>query len=183
MATDEKPKKSNSGKSGKRRYFRRRRRKGSGGGKQQSEEKRSQGGQGSRSKSRNRRRSNNRRRSSRRRRSERNEPSVVQTPPQQEDDYQPPTDVYIYTHTTRPAYREGLSGDFYPDHSLKLSGATSSPQPGMDYLLENIGKQLDEWFASEDEPEEASTERHGEAQPPNSAEENSAEDRTKDSEE
>ena len=61
----------------------------------------------------------------------------------------PPTDVYIYTHVIRPAYKDAGSGDYHADHSLNLSGATvgAALPVGMDYLLENIGQQLDEWFS------------------------------------
>ena len=64
-----------------------------------------------------------------------------------EEESQPQTEVYIYTHVIRPTYREGSGGEFQADHSLNLSGATATSQPvGMEYLLESIGQQLDEWF-------------------------------------
>ena len=149
MATTEPPDKQDRGRSRKRRYFRRRRRKGSrdaslaaeqsaAGAEVQPEQRR-------RSKSQNRRRSENRRRSSRRRgRATRGQESQVQ---RAEEESQPQTEVYIYTHVIRPTYRDGGSGEFQADHSLNLAGATAvGPPVGMEYLLESIGRQLDEWF-------------------------------------
>ena len=59
---------------------------------------------------------------------------------------QPKSDVYIYTHVIRPAYRDAGGGEYQADHSLNLSDATTSAPVGMDYLLESIGQQLDAWF-------------------------------------
>ena len=64
-----------------------------------------------------------------------------------EEESQPQTEVYIYTHVIRPTYRDGGGGEFQADHSLNLAGATAiGPPVGMEYLLESIGRQLDEWF-------------------------------------
>lgn len=141
MATNSK--KQSRGKASKRRYFRRRRAKDVAGIEQDGEE---QPTQGAPVKGQNRRRTANRRRSSRRR-NNRPERTPEKTVPHEEDS-QPPTDVYIYTHVIRPAYKEGAGGDFYADHTLDLSATSDTPQPDMDHLLESIGRQLDEWFAN-----------------------------------
>ncbi|MDE0199925.1 MAG: hypothetical protein OXK78_17085 [Caldilineaceae bacterium] len=154
MATTEPPDKQDRGRSRKRRYFRRRRRKGSrdaslaaeqsaAGAEVQPEQRR-------RSKSQNRRRSENRRRSSRRRgRAARVQESQARPA---EEENQPQTEVYIYTHVIRPTYKDGGSGEFQADHSLNLAGATAvGPPVGMEYLLDSIGQQLDEWFGLPDD--------------------------------
>ena len=149
MASTEPPDKQDRGRSRKRRYFRRRRRKGgqdaSLAAEQRADRDDAQPEQRTRSKSQNRRRSENRRRSSRRRgRATRGQESQVQ---RAEEESQPQTQVYIYTHVIRPTYRDGGSGEFQADHSLNLAGATAiGPPVGMEYLLESIGQQLDEWF-------------------------------------
>ncbi len=149
MATTEPPDKQDRGRSRKRRYFRRRRRKGSQDASLAAEQRVDRDDvrpeQRTRSKNQNRRRSENRRRSSRRRgRATRGQASQVQ---RAEEESQPQTEVYIYTHVIRPTYRDGGSGEFQADHSLNLAGATAvGPPVGMEYLLESIGRQLDEWF-------------------------------------
>lgn len=149
MATTEPPDKQDRGRPRKRRYFRRRRRKGgqdaSLAAEQRADSDDVRPEQRTRSKGQNRRRSENRRRSSRRRgRATRGQASQVQ---RAEEESQPQTEVYIYTHVIRPTYRDGGSGEFQADHSLNLAGATAvGPPVGMEYLLESIGQQLDEWF-------------------------------------
>jgi len=149
MASTEPPDKQDRGRSRKRRYFRRRRRKGgqdaSLAAEQRADSDDARPEQRTRSKSQNRRRSENRRRSSRRRgRATRGQESQAQ---RAEEESQPPPEVYIYTHVIRPTYRDGGSGEFQADHSLNLAGATAiGPPVGMEYLLESIGRQLDEWF-------------------------------------
>ena len=149
MATTEPPDKQDRGRPRKRRYFRRRRRKGgqdaSLAAEQRADSDDGRPEQRTRSKGQNRRRSENRRRSSRRRgRASRGQESQVQ---RAEEESQPQTEVYIYTHVIRPTYRDGGSGEFQADHSLNLAGATAvGPPVGMEYLLESIGQQLDEWF-------------------------------------
>ena len=149
MASTEPPDKQDRGRSRKRRYFRRRRRKGgqdaSLAAEQKADSDDARPEQRTRSKSQNRRRSENRRRSSRRRgRAARGQESQAQ---RAEEESQPQTEVYIYTHVIRPTYRDWGSGEFQADHSLNLAGATAvGPPVGMEYLLESIGRQLDEWF-------------------------------------
>ena len=149
MATTEPPDKQDRGRPRKRRYFRRRRRKGgqdaSLAAEQRADSDDARPEQRTRSKGQNRRRSENRRRSSRRRgRATRGQESQAQ---RAEEESQPQTEVYIYTHVIRPTYRDGGSGEFQADHSLNLAGATAiGPPVGMEYLLESIGRQLDEWF-------------------------------------
>lgn len=149
MASTEPPDKQDRGRSRKQRYFRRRRRKGgqdaSLAAEQRADRDDDRPEQRTRSKSQNRRRSENRRRSSRRRgRAARGQESQVL---RAEEESQPQTDVYIYTHVIRPTNRDGGSGEFQADHSLNLAGATAvGPPVGMEYLLESIGQQLDEWF-------------------------------------
>ncbi len=148
MATTDQPNKQERGKSNKRRYFRRRRRKGALDAEQSDGGAEAQSVQRTRPKGQNRKRNDNRRRSSRRRNS-RGERAPARAAPLEEENHQPPRDVYIYTHVTRPAYKDGIGGDFHTDHSLNLSGVTDTPQAGMDHLLESIGRQLDEWFQPE----------------------------------
>lgn len=149
MATTEPPDKQDRGRPRKRRYFRRRRRKGgqdaSLAAEQRADSDDARPEQRTRSKGQNRRRSENRRRSSRRRgRATRGQESQTQ---RAEEESQPQTEVYIYTHVIRPTYRDGGGGEFQADHSLNLAGATAiGPPVGMEYLLESIGQQLDEWF-------------------------------------
>jgi hypothetical protein len=148
MAATEPPDKQERGRPRKRRYFRRRRRKGNQdaalAAEQRADDDDAQPARRTRPKSQNRRRSENRRRSSRRRSSAaRSQANQVQ---HAEEESQPQGEVYIYTHVVRPTYREGLGGEFQADHSLNLSGATASAPVGMDYLLESIERQLDEWF-------------------------------------
>ena len=143
MATTDQPNKQEKRKSGKRRYFRRPR-KGEGAFEQSDDSVNTQPTQRARPKRQNRKRSENRRRSSARRHGSEARSSAA-APPRQEEERQPRNDVYIYTHITRPAYKDG-GGEFYADHSLNLFGATASSQVGMDTLLESIGRQLDEWF-------------------------------------
>ena len=148
MATTEPPDKQDRGRPRKRRYFRRRRRKGgqdaSLAAEQRADSDDGRPGQRTRSKGQNRR-SENRRRSSRRRgRATRGQESQAQ---RAEEQSQPQTEVYIYTHVIRPTYRDGGGGEYQADHSLNLAGATAiGPPVGMEYLLESIGRQLDEWF-------------------------------------
>lgn len=149
MAATEPPDKQDRGRSRKRRYFRRRRRKGgqdaSLAAEQRADGEDTKPAQRTRSKGQNRRRSENRRRSSRRRGgAARGQANQAQ---RAEEQSQPQTEVYIYTHVIRPTYRDGGSGEFQADHSLNLAGATAiGPPVGMEYLLESIGRQLDEWF-------------------------------------
>jgi hypothetical protein len=156
MAATDPPDKQGRGKPQKRRYFRRRRRKAS----QEASPASEQGADGddvqatprARSKSQNRKRSENQRRSSRQRSSAARSPA--KTAPHVAEESQPPSNVYIYTHVSRPTYRDGVGGEFNTEqqwaarhhHSLNLSGATASSLIGMDQLLESIGQQLDEWF-------------------------------------
>ena len=149
MAETEPPDKQDRGRSRKRRYFRRRRRKSAQdatlAAEQGAEGEDGRQGQRKRPKSQSRRRSENRRRSSRRRGS--GGRARTRQPQRAEEENQPQTEVYIYTHVIRPTYREGSVGEFQADHSLNLTGATATSQPvGMEYLLESIGQQLDEWF-------------------------------------
>ena len=148
MAATEPPDKQDRGRPRKRRYFRRRRRKSaqdvSLATEHRADDDDAQPAQQTRPKSQNRRRSANRRRSTRRRSSAVHS-QANQTQPAEEES-QPQGEVYIYTHVLRPTYREGIGGEFQADHSLNLSGATASAPIGMDYLLESIGRQLDEWF-------------------------------------
>ena len=149
MAATDTPNKQGKGKSQKRRYFRRRRRGGSQGtslaDEQNADSDDDRPAPRARSKDQNRRRNENRRRSSRRRSSAARAPAKTEQFAPEES--RPQTDVYIYTHVIRPAYRDA-GGEYYADHSLNLSGATvSAAAPvGMDYLLESIGQQLDDWF-------------------------------------
>lgn len=148
MAGNEPPDKKDRGRPRKRRYFRRRRRKSSQDAalatEQGADNDDAQPAQKARPKSQNRRRSENRRRSSRRRNSAaRAQENQVQ---HAVEESQPQGEVYIYTHVIRPTYREGIGGEFQADHSLNLSGVTASAPVGMDYLLESIDRQLDDWF-------------------------------------
>jgi hypothetical protein len=142
MAATEPPDKQERGRPRKRRYFRRRRRKGNQdaalAAEQRADDDDAQPARRTRPKSQNRRRSSRRRSSA-----ARSQPNQVQ---HAEEESQPQGEVYIYTHVVRPTYRESLGGEFQADHSLNLSGATVSAPVGMDYLLENIERQLDEWF-------------------------------------
>ncbi len=149
MAANEPPDKQDRGRSRKRRYFRRRRRKSNQDAAlaagQRTEEDDVQPPQRTRSKSQNRRRRENRRRSSRRRGSAAR--AQARQSQRAEEESQPKTEVYIYTHVIRPTYKDGGGGEYQADHSLNLTGATATSQPvGMEYLLESIGQQLDEWF-------------------------------------
>ena len=160
MAATEPPDKQDRGRSRKRRYFRRRRRKGNQDASlaagQRAEEGDVQPSQRTRSKGPNRRRENRRRSSRRRGSAARAQARQLQ---RAEEESQPKTEVYIYTHVIRPTYRDGGAGEFQADHSLNLSGATATSQPiGMEYLLESIGQQLDEWF---DVPGDSATEDNG----------------------
>ena len=147
MAATEPPDKQDRGRPRKRRYFRRRRRKSAQDASLATEHRvdddDARPAQQTRPKSQNRRREN-RRRSNRRRSSAVH--SQANQPLPAEEESQPQGEVYIYTHVVRPTYREGIGGEFQADHSLNLSGATASAPVGMDYLLESIGRQLDEWF-------------------------------------
>ena len=153
MAAIEPPDKQGKGKSQKRRYFRRRKRRGSSAQGADYANEQNDGRDDdrraprARPKSQNSRRSDNRRRSSRRRNSAAR--AAAKTESFAAEEALPPTDVYIYTHVIRPAYKDAGSGDYHADHSLNLSGATvgAALPVGMDYLLENIGQQLDEWFS------------------------------------
>ena len=152
MAATDPPDKQGRGKSQKRRYFRRRRRRGGSQDASFANEQSADRGDGqaaprARPKSQNRKRSDNRRRSSRRRSSAAR--AAAKTAQIAAEEERPQTDVYIYTHVIRPAYKDAGSGEYHVDHSLKLSGATvgAAAPVGMDYLLESIGQQLDEWFS------------------------------------
>ena len=148
MAATEPPDKQDRGRPRKRRYFRRRRRKSAQDASlatdHRADDDDARPAQKTRPKSQNRRRSENRRRSNRRRSSAVHSQENQTLPAEEES--QPQGEVYIYTHVVRPTYREGIGGEFQADHSLNLSGATASAPVGMDYLLESIGRQLDEWF-------------------------------------
>ncbi len=152
MAATNPPDKQGKGKPQKRRYFRRRQRKASPASEQGADGDDVQAAPRARSKSQNRKRSENRRRSSRRRSSATR--AQAKMAPHVVEESQPPSDVYIYTHVSRPSYRDGVGGEFNTEqqwaarhhHSLNLSGATASALIGMDHLLESIGQQLDEWF-------------------------------------
>ncbi len=153
MAATDPPDKQGKGKSQKRRYFRRRRRRGSGARDAAYADEQNAGRDDdrpaarARSKNQNSKRSDNRRRSSRRRNSAAR--AAAKAANIAAEEALPPTDVYIYTHVIRPAYKDAGSGDYHADHSLNLSGATvgAALPVGMDYLLESIGQQLDEWFS------------------------------------
>ncbi|MCY4090763.1 MAG: hypothetical protein OXF62_08085 [Caldilineaceae bacterium] len=152
MAAIEPPDKQGKGKSQKRRYFRRRKRRGSSAQTADYANEQNDGRDDerraprARPKNQNSKRSDNRRRSSRRRNSTARAAAKIENFAAEEA--LPPTDVYIYTHVIRPAYKDAGSGDYHADHSLNLSGATvgAALPVGMDYLLESIGQQLDEWF-------------------------------------
>ena len=181
MAATEPPDKQDRGRPRKRRYFRRRRRKSNQDASLAAEQRAdddAQPPQRTRSRSQNRRRSDNKRRSSRRRSSAaRSQANQVQYA---EEESQPQGEVYIYTHVIRPTYREGLGGEFQADHSLNLSGATVSAPVGMDYLLENIERQLDEWF---NPSADSTTEDNGDTsqeEEPGAAQEMADESRTHD---
>ena len=153
MATTGPPDKQGKGKSQKRRYFRRRRRRGGSGqdavyaNEQNADRDDDRPAPRARPKNQSSKRSDNRRRSSRRRSSAAR--AAAKTANIAPEEALPPTDVYIYTHVIRPAYKDAGSGDYHADHSLNLSGATvgAALPVGMDYLLESIGQQLDEWFS------------------------------------
>ncbi len=152
MAATDPPDKQGKGKSQKRRYFRRRKRRGSSArdaayaNEQDDGRDDDQRAARARPKNQNSKRSDNRRRSSRRRGAAR---AAAKTANIAAEEALPQTDVYIYTHVIRPAYKDAGSGDYHAEHSLNLSGATvgAALPVGMDYLLDSIGQQLDEWFS------------------------------------
>lgn len=168
MAETEPPEKQDRGRSRKRRYFRRRRRRKSSqdvslAAEQGAEGDDAQPSQRTRSKSQKRRRSENRRRSSRRRGSAAR--GQARQSQRAEEENQPQTEVYIYTHVIRPTYKDGGGGEYQADHSLNLAGATAvGPPVGMEYLLDSIGRQLDEWFnpSAESTTEDSTLEDSGE---------------------
>ncbi len=138
MAEESKKQPKKSGKSGKRRYFRRRKKGAKGGG--SSSGSKPATAQAAPEKPKKQR--GKRRRSGRRRRQQQAAPPV-EILQGVEETHDEPVDVYVYTHTIRPAYRDYM-GDYVPEHSLQFGDRKPEEPIGMEHLRAQIRAELDE---------------------------------------